>query len=155
MEIRRAVAKDIDALLVLNNQIGLYHYEHAPHAFVEPSAADRDFFLNALNDGARLFLLAEIKDEVVGFITAVITQNETVPFLVRSPICRIGTIVVDESKRVKGVGTKLMVACQNWAIDLGVEQIRLEVMSFNEVAQKFYENLGFNIQSHIMSKQFG
>ena len=155
MKIRRALSQDIDALLNLHHQIGKFHFENAPDAFVEPSAAEREFFLRALSDESRLFLLAETQDEVVGFITAAITQNQTIPFLVKYPICRIGTIVVDQSKRSKGVGTQIMSACQSWAFESGAKQMRLEVISFNQGAQQFYVNLGFENTSHIMSKQLG
>lgn len=45
-----------------------------------------------------------------------------------------------------------MRACGKWADSQGAQQIRLEVMAFNQTAQKFYEKLGFKDHSHIMSK---
>ncbi|MDW6004909.1 GNAT family N-acetyltransferase [Vibrio mangrovi] len=152
MIIRKAEATDVDGLLTLNYQIGKLHFENVPQAFVEPSDADRNFLLEALRDETRLFLLAEIEDKVVGFITAIITKNETVPFLVTCPICRIGTIVVDENCRASGIGSELMSVCTDWAKTQGAEQMRLEVMSFNETAQRFYDKLGFENQSLIMFK---
>ncbi|MDO6583873.1 GNAT family N-acetyltransferase [Photobacterium sp. SP02] len=152
MEIRRALKSDIDSLLLLNQQIGVLHFENAPEAFVKPSSEERQFLLNALNDLSRLFLVADVLGEVVGFVTATVTQNEAVPFLVKTPICRVGTIVVDENARVSGVGRQLMVQCTEWAKSQGAEQMRLEVMSFNSNAQKFYAKLGFEEQSKTMWK---
>ncbi|MEO3738126.1 GNAT family N-acetyltransferase [Shewanella baltica] len=149
---REAKATDLEALWVLNEQIGTFHFENAPEAFTKPSAADNEFLQNTLRDKSRLFLVAEIENRVVGFLTAIITKNETIPFLVSCPVCRVGTIVVDEKCRASGVGTKLMSACSKWAASQGAEQIRLEVMAFNQSAQKFYEKLGFKDHSHIMCK---
>ncbi|MCA2016749.1 GNAT family N-acetyltransferase [Vibrio tritonius] len=150
MIIRQATAADIEALFTLNMQIGNLHFANAPEAFAQPSEADKVFLLNALKDESRLFLVAKIDKNVVGYITATITQNETISFLVRCRICRIGTIVVDEHCRSQGIGQHLMQACRNWAKEQGAEQIRLEVMAFNESAQQFYTQLGFVNQSHIM-----
>lgn len=152
MAIREAQSSDIDALLRLNYQIGMMHFENAPEAFVEPSSEEKEFLLRALNDQSRLFLVAEISGDVVGFVTATVTQNEAVPFLVKTPICRVGTIVVDASVRVSGIGTQLMAKCTDWAKSQGAEQIRLEVMAFNSHAQKFYAKLGFEEQSKTMWK---
>ncbi|AOV89703.1 GNAT family N-acetyltransferase [Vibrio parahaemolyticus] len=152
MEIREAQASDIDSLLRLNYQIGIMHFENAPEAFVEPSFEEKEFLLNALNDQSRLFLVAEVSGAVVGFITATVSQNEVVPFLVKTPICRVGTIVVDESARTSGIGTQLMAKCSDWAKSQGAEQIKLEVMAFNSHAQKFYTKLGFAEQSKTLWK---
>jgi ribosomal protein S18 acetylase RimI-like enzyme len=155
MIIREAEAKDLETLFVLNEQIGTFHFENAPEAFTKPSAADNKFLQDTLSDKSRLFLVAKIENRVVGFLTAIITKNETIPFLVSCPVCRVGTIVVDEKYRTSGVGTELMSECSKWAASQGAEQIRLEVMAFNQSAQKFYEKLGFKDHSHIMCKLIG
>jgi len=152
MKIREAQVSDIDSLLRLNYQIGIMHFEKAPEAFVEPSSEEKECLLRALKDQSRLFLVAEIYGEVVGVITATVTKNEAVPFLVKTQICRVGTIVVDENARISGVGTKLMDKYNYWAKEQGAEQIRLEVMTFNNQAQKFYTKLGFEELSKTMWK---
>ena len=152
MKIREAQASDIDSLLRLNCQIGIMHFMNAPEAFIEPTSKEKEFLLSALNDQSRLFLVASISGDIVGFVTARVTQNEAVPSLVKTPICRVGTIVVDESTRVSGIGTQLMAKCNDWAKSQGAEQIRLEVMAFNSHAQRFYAKLGFEEQSKTMWK---
>lgn len=113
----------VNSVFVLNEQIGTFHFENAPEAFTKPSAADKEFLQSTLSDKSRLFLVAEIEG-----------------------------IVVDEKHRASSVGTTLMRACVKWADSQGAQQIRLEVMAFNQTAQKFYEKLGFKDHSHIMSK---
>ena len=152
MKIRSATPDDLDALFDLNKQINELHHLYAPQAFVAPSEEDRTFLINMLADEERLFLVAEEGQQVLGFITATITQNETISFLIKDPICRIGTIVVDENQKSKGVGRALMAAVEQWARESGATQVRLEVMEFNHNAQQFYNKLGFTPNSRLMMK---
>ncbi|MFN1581720.1 GNAT family N-acetyltransferase [Vibrio rotiferianus] len=152
MKIRPATPDDLNALFDLNKQINELHHLHAPQAFVAPSEEDRTFLINMLADEERLFLVADEDQQVLGFITATITQNETISFLIKDPICRIGTIVVDENQKSKGVGRALMATVEQWARESGAIQVRLEVMEFNRDAQQFYDRLGFVPNSRLMMK---
>lgn len=152
MKIRPATPDDLNALFDLNKQINELHHLHAPQAFVAPSEEDRTFLINMLADEERLFLVADEGQQVLGFITATITQNETISFLIKDPICRIGTIVVDENQKSKGVGRALMATVEQWARESGAIQVRLEVMEFNRDAQQFYDRLGFVPNSRLMMK---
>ncbi|SHH23825.1 GNAT family N-acetyltransferase [Ferrimonas marina] len=152
MKIRKASKADIDALFALNTQINDLHHERAPNVFAESSDAGRDFLLNALDDTERLFLVATLSDKVVGFLTANVSQNDTIPFFVTVPICRVGTIVIDQAHQSSGIGQALMQACREWAESAGAAEMRLEVMEFNAKAQAFYTKLGFTTQSRTLSQ---
>jgi len=151
VNIRKATVDDIDGLVELNKQIGEFHFEHAPTVFCKPSKEEKEFLLKALDNPERLFLVSMIDNHVAGFLTATISQNEAIPFLSKAPICRVGTIVVDQKNRDSGLGKNLMLECKKWALSSGANEIRLEVMAFNDKAQAFYKNLGFHTQSKIMS----
>ncbi|HHX8282492.1 TPA: N-acetyltransferase family protein [Vibrio diabolicus] len=152
VNIRQATPDDLDAIFELNLQINALHFANAPEAFVAPSEDDRAFLTQALENDERLFLVAEHEKEVVGFLTAMITQNETVSFLIKDPICRVGTIVVDGEQKQQGIGRQLLEACEQWARDANATQVRLEVMEFNQPAQRFYDKQGFKTNSRIMLK---
>ncbi|MBW3805780.1 GNAT family N-acetyltransferase [Aeromonas jandaei] len=152
MEIRKATALDIDAIVELNRQIGEIHHQHYPEVFCPPSPEVRGFLLSAIGAEGRLFCVAEQDGMVVGFLTARIDINESVPFLSKQPICRIGSVVVDELHRSHGIGKALLAHCDEWAKARDAQQIRLEVMAFNERAKALYVSLGFKVQSHIMAK---
>ncbi|MEL6174008.1 GNAT family N-acetyltransferase [Aeromonas dhakensis] len=141
MEIRKAREQDIDAILELNRQIGEIHFAQAPQVFCPPSPEERAFLLAAIAAEGRLFCVAEQEGAVAGFLTARIDINETIPFLSKEPICRIGTLVVDEGHRSQGIGKAQ-----------GASQLRLEVMAFNERAKALYERLGFKILSQTMAR---
>ena len=152
MEIRKAQEQDIDAILELNRQIGEIHFEQAPQVFCPPSPEERAFLLAAIAAEGRLFCVAEQEVAVVGFLTARIDINETIPFLSKQPICRIGTVVVDEGYRSQGIGKALIAHCDEWGKVHGAHQIRLEVMAFNERAKALYEALGFKMLSQTMAR---
>lgn len=152
LEIRKATGQDIDAILALNRQIGLIHFEQAPEVFCPPSPEERGFLLGAIGAEGRLFCVAVDEGRVLGFLTARIDINESVPFLSKLPICRIGSVVVDEGHRSRGIGKALIVHCDEWARARDASQIRLEVMSFNERAKSLYESLGFTRQSEIYAR---
>ncbi len=152
MEIRKAQEQDIDAILELNRQIGEIHFEQAPQVFCPPSPEERAFLLAAIAAEGRLFCVAEQEGAVVGFLTARIDINETIPFLSKEPICRIGTVVVDEGYRSQGIGKALIAHCDEWGKVQDAHQIRLEVMAFNERAKALYEALGFKMLSQTMAR---
>ncbi|MGY3942564.1 GNAT family N-acetyltransferase [Aeromonas tecta] len=152
MNIRKATEQDIDAILELNRQIGLIHVEQAPEVFCPPSPEEREFLLNAIGAEGRLFCVAVDEQQVLGFLTARVDINDSVPFLSKLPICRIGSVVVDEAHRSRGIGKALIAHCDHWAKAHDASQIRLEVMSFNERAKSLYESLGFTRQSEIYAR---
>ncbi|MGK8177875.1 N-acetyltransferase family protein [Aeromonas dhakensis] len=150
LEIRKAREQDIDAILELNRQIGEIHFAQAPQVFCPPSPEERAFLLAAIATEGRLFCVAEQEGAVAGFLTARIDINETIPFLSKEPICRIGTLVVDEGHRSQGIGKALIAHCDEWGKAQGASQLRLEVMAFNERAKAIYERLGFKMLSQTM-----
>ncbi|WP_428243625.1 N-acetyltransferase family protein [Gynuella sp.] len=155
MTIRKATPADLDGLVKLNHQISEYHHLHAPNVFTPPTPEAAGFISKALQDNSRIFLVCELENKIVGFLTAVVELNQTIPFLVAGPICRVGTLIVDERHRSKGIGKQLMSECERLAIDQGALEIRLEVMEFNRGAQSFYETLGFQTQSRMLSRPLG
>ncbi|QKF99146.1 GNAT family N-acetyltransferase [Aeromonas hydrophila] len=152
LEIRKAREQDIDAILELNRQIGEIHFAQAPQVFCPPSPEERAFLLAAIVAEGRLFCVAEQEGAVAGFLTARIDINETIPFLSKEPICRIGTLVVDEGHRSRGIGKALIAHCDEWGKAQGASQLRLEVMAFNERAKALYERLGFKMLSQTMAR---
>jgi hypothetical protein len=107
LEIRRAAESDIDAIVELNRQIGLMHFEHVPQVFCAPSVEERDFLLNAIRNEGRLFCVAVDNEQVLGFLSARIDINEAIPFLTKLSICHISSVVVDEKHRGEALARSL------------------------------------------------
>ncbi|CZF82317.1 Mycothiol acetyltransferase [Grimontia celer] len=151
MEIRQATPFDIEEIFDIYQQIAQKHFDNAPNAFNPPSQEDKSFLLSKIQDDAWWFAVAESKGQIVGYAMARLDRNETVPFLAKTLICRLNTIVVDQTVQAKGMGRALIEACKSWAFESGAVEVRLEVMSFNEDAVGFYEHMGFETLSHTMN----
>ena len=154
MEISKAVLGDLGGICKLSFQINTTSFQHAPNVFTHPSriGSDEKFWKDQLEINNSIVYVAKFEGTVIGFITAKITQNLDVSFLSTNKICRIGTIVVSENHQSKGIGKMLMEYAEKWAKDAGALEIRLEVMEFNKSGQRFYETLGYDIQSRILAK---
>lgn len=152
MEIRKATEQDLDAIVELDRQIGQIHFEQAPEVFCPPSSQQRAFLLDAIQREGRLFCVAVVEGLVVGFLSARIDINDSIPFLTKLPVCRITTVVVDERHRSRGIGKELIAHCDGWAKAHDASQLKLEVMSFNARARSLYESLGFKRQSETYAR---
>ena len=154
MKIRIATENDLDDICVLSDQINTTHHRNAPNIFSKPDRSERDrvFWLNNIAKENSVFFVIESDGKVQGFITARITENTEITFLVRKKVCRIGTIVVADTQQRKGLGKAMMQKIEQWALDAGADEIVLEVMQFNSNAQQFYDSIGYANQSHILSK---
>ena len=99
MKIRTARESDLDAICRLSVQVNELHHRYVPDVFIMPdeSETDKVFWSERLDEEKSVFLVIENDAEVLGFITAKITEHKSIPFLVPKKICRIGTIVVAES----------------------------------------------------------
>lgn len=60
-------------------------------------------------------------------------------------------VIVTGASRGIGAATAKKLA-EQWARDANATQVRLEVMEFNQPAQRFYDNQGFKTNSRIMLK---
>jgi len=154
METRTATLNDLDAICRLGDEINRLHHARHPAVFAEPDdlIRDRNFWSGAITAEQGNILVAVDRAQVVGFVSVKIIDGNDITFLKPRTICRIGTIVVSSAHRRRGVGRALMVAVQGWAHEKSAVEIRLEVFKFNQAAMSFYEQFGFEFQSHIMVK---
>jgi [ribosomal protein S18]-alanine N-acetyltransferase len=78
--------------------------------------------------------VAEFKGEVAGYAVfwAVLDQGE------------LGNVAVDDDLRGHGIGSKLIKAVLDGAVERGVKEVFLEVRKSNVRAQDLYKNFGFS-----------
>ncbi|MCH8620201.1 GNAT family N-acetyltransferase [Undibacterium sp. TS12] len=155
IQIRLAANTDLEAICELSDQINAQHHAAAPTVFVQHNRRelDRLFWQTTFQGPTTCAFVACDEDEaVLGFITVSWQENNTIPFLQRRKICRIGTIVVADSHQHQGIGKLLMDAALAWGREQGAVEVRLEVFDFNRNAIEFYQTQGYQVQSHIMCK---
>ena len=79
------------------------------------------------------YLVAEDNGQVVGYAGAWMIFEEA----------HITNVAVEKNRRGQGIGRALMVALMQYAANLGVQYMTLEVRRSNLTAQALYQSLGF------------
>jgi len=124
LRVRRARPSDMEKIAILEEKCFRYPY---PRTLLH--------MLRALYP--ELFLVAEIGNEVVGYVSAVVR---------REGVGHVISICVDPQHRRKGIGRRLMQEVEKALIELfGVKSIRLEVRVSNTAAINLYKSLGYRI----------
>lgn len=118
--IRAMQIKDADAVSRLEQEI-----------FSRPWS--RKGFVDALNLGNTVFLVAEEKAKILGYIGMYFSMDEG----------EITNVAVDASERCKGIGALLLNAIQKEAERRSIAKIVLEVRVSNQSAIRLYERNGF------------
>lgn len=129
MNIRPASESDFDEAAKLMDQLG--------HPLSEDGGLE--LWLAVINDEAHDVLMAEINGVVVAMIDVVIRPHLHHGVLVAT----IDSVTVDRSIRGNGIGTRLVGAAIERAIDRGVELLEVTSGTARTDAHRFYERQGF------------
>lgn len=119
--IRRMTAEDVQAV-----------HEIEVNTFPKPWT-EQDFMREVTTNHCARYLVAVLGGKVVAFAGAWLILDEG----------HITNIAVEKNYRGQGIGKKITAALLQYAANLGVQYMTLEVRRSNEVAQKLYQDLGF------------
>ena len=80
--IRRANIEDYDKINKLFWQSDNYHYYNEPYIYKKTDEACRssEYIESLINDGANIFFILEIKNEIIGFLYAYEETKGKLPF---------------------------------------------------------------------------
>ncbi len=142
--IRKAVKKDIDAILNITKacaaymiECGIFQWnEHYPNrlAFENDVARNELFVLEVDNEIKGCIVISTLMDEEYQPIKW-LTKNE-------NNVC-IHRLAVHPRLQGKGYAQQLMSFAENYAIENNYSSIRLDTFSQNKRNQKFYELRGY------------
>jgi [ribosomal protein S18]-alanine N-acetyltransferase len=90
-------------------------------------------FHEELVAAGRRYLVAEEGGEIVAYGGLLVVGEDT----------HIVTLAVDSERRQRGLGTRLMLALAEAALEAGSSHLTLEVRVSNEAAQRLYRRFGF------------
>jgi GNAT superfamily N-acetyltransferase len=94
-------------------------------------------------------LVAELDGVVVG--TAFLKQHQTHDMI--KPVTRVTALVVEEKHRGTGIGRRLIMEAEKWAIERGSTDLVLSTARENHLSAKmFYEHCGFSCTGYRMNK---
>ncbi len=144
IEIRPATHEDIPAIQRLFLQGDSFHARLLPDVFcaVEQARPDdriKDLILGSDSD----VFLATLDEEVVGFI--VLKEGSRPEHRVFRPkrFAFVEDLIVDEAKRGRGIGTRLLQEAHSWTKARQLGAIQLRVWTVNAEAARLYEREGY------------
>lgn len=131
---------------------GIHEY-HLPLTGVPllPDWAERQrAHLLARVDG--IFLLATDAERAVGFVNGWISHN---PSIFSETYARLDNIYVIGEYRGTRVGVQLLAAFEARCIEAGIDEVRLGVVTENDLGERFWDGAGFTPASVSMKKRLG
>lgn len=142
MQIRPMELEDIEQVVILENQTWDTFNTPAPLPI-----ANKDKIIKDFENGTH-YLVAEEN----GVILGVLDYHTYYPFPSGHHVVTFG-IAVSEKTRGQGIGRKLIQTFFDMAKADGYQKVLIHVLSSNERACSFYENIGFTLEA-TLKKQF-
>ena len=141
---RYAVRGDLARVNEMRQAVSALHAAGRPDIFrPEFSGALRERAALALDAPDADVLVACLDGVVCGFALVQYVERAESSYLCAQRFCHIEEFGVDAAFRRRGVGTALLAFCRAEAARRGFSRLELDVWTFNEAAQKFYEAAGF------------
>jgi ribosomal protein S18 acetylase RimI-like enzyme len=147
--VRRANAGDLAAINALGEVLMGPHADRLPEIFLRDGM--EPYWRKCLDAEDHAVFVAGRGSAVIGMAVAQL-MDETSPVCHAMKLCRLNTIVVDETARGAGAGRALIEAVEAFARASGAADIRLSVADFNEEAIALYRRMGYTIRAHVMGK---
>ncbi len=136
VKIRIAEKKDVESMYRLIKELALYEKEPDAVKISEADLEEAGFGMHPLYH----CFVAEAADQIVG-MALVYPRYSTW----QGPVIHLEDLIVTQSQRGKGLGSKLLDAVVAYGKEQGVRRISWEVLDWNEPAIKFYESKGANV----------
>lgn len=143
ISVRAAVSKDGDAIARIFIESAKYHVALDPERYSVPavetiSARYRKGRQHPPDASEKaITLVAELSDEIVGFLDARLDQSPD-PMHRKISYCHVAEIAVSRRHQKQGIGGRLLRAAEQWARQQGAEFASLEYHAANTGASLFY-----------------
>lgn len=152
--VRLATTDDVSGIMPIFAQTVDYHASIDPEVYTDAdmSAFEKCIQDQLSKDNWKIFV-AELDDKIVGFLTLQMRHNRRQYGNVADSDGHIDCLAVDEKYRHMGIGTKLMIALEDYLKSQGIFEMRLTVSVHNPAAIKCYEKIGMKPYLYSMRKE--
>ena len=142
MNIREFVSADTRAIVALAREIQVAKAVYFDRK--KPPDEIGDWYVEGLLESCRLnagkLLVATRDDDICGYASILtMVANDDAPDEIDYTYAYVQDLGVSESFRGSGIGSQLLEACEQVARRAGARWLRLDVLSDNTQAVKFYE----------------
>lgn len=140
--IRKANLDDLENILLLSDGLTLADLPYDKEVDVNWAHTEkgRKFYEDKIAETSGVCFVAELNDKLIGYMVA---GKKSVASYRYVTVAELENIFVSEDFRSKGVGKKLMDEFKNWARQLGVDKVAVNVFALNEKGIEFYKREGF------------
>ena len=107
-----------------------------------------NYFENIYFNKNNILLIAVEENKIIGYAFA---KKIATDEIVKSAL--IDGVFVVKNSRNKGIATKLIEKIQKWAIDYGIDDLKIRVVIENKKAYNLYKKLGFKEYSIELTKK--
>lgn len=145
--IRRANIGDFKQVHGLIMQVHKLHVKERSDIYRDTDPLDFEEFKEELSNSNNIYLVAELKNEIVGICFSQIKETLNNRIMKNRKVLHIENICVNKTNQRNGIGKELYNEIVKLAQEQKIDNIELMVWGFNENAIKFYENLGMNIKN--------
>ena len=144
VQIREATENDLDRVNELRREVNELHVAGNPEIF-RPGFGDalRDYIYEIHKDPNKKILVAEQNGKIHGFAVVNHIVRPENPFMLKREFLDIDELSVDAGSRRQGIATAMVRYVRQYAQEIGVHRIELNMWAWNRGALAFYEETGF------------
>ena len=148
--IRKAAKEDIQRIIELLHQVNMVHHVIRPDLFKPHTTKYNEQELEAMLDEDSKPIFVFDDGMVLGYAFCQVSEVKNNQLLEDIKTLYIDDICVDENARGKHVGKALYEHVLEYAKSIACNNITLNVWEGNEPAQRFYRNMGMQVQKTTM-----
>ena len=148
--IRKAAKEDIQRIIELLHQVNMVHHVIRPDLFKPHTTKYNEQELEAMLDEDSKPIFVFDDGMVLGYAFCQVSEVKNNQLLEDIKTLYIDDICVDENARGKHVGKALYEYVLDYAKSIDCNNITLNVWEGNEAAQRFYRNMGMQVQKTTM-----
>lgn len=145
--VRAARTQDLPKIIELNRYVQDIHFAAEPTVFRprDELPGIEDLHLGFMEDMDRYTFVAELGNEVAGYVSLELQRRSAHPFAYARDRLYVHQVSVHPENRRRGVGRALMLQVDALAKESGVSEVALDTWLFNADAKNFFESLGYSI----------
>ena len=149
MKTRYATIDDVPVISKMYEDFFEYHAGLQPlyYKAAEEHGNYPEYIIKSETDD---LIIAEYDGNIAGFVHVLETKTEPYECIVQNKYAVCVDLYTSPEYRRRGVGTSLINAMKEWAINRNLKFIQLNVLAENENAIKFYENGNFQTTAYNM-----
>jgi ribosomal protein S18 acetylase RimI-like enzyme len=152
ISIRLTTEQDADAVGRLWFQLSLLHEPYANYYAVKRGSENSlILYVRDLMKRNCIIFVAEVNKKIVGFVSGYIVFRN--PQLTVDRVGKVDNIIVDQSYRGGGIGTKLLERLFQYFDDNKVKYFEISCDLDNADALRLYKRLGFKEQKLMLVKE--